>query len=494
MVKFGLVEKWEPVPGRLISWAPTSASRAAAASAPAHPTPPSHIQEAYLESAHRNRDSGFRFSRLCLITFDIAGRLDVAAMTSAVNSFVTRHDTFLTWFTTDDQGCQRHLVDASDVELAPTDHGVFTDSEQIRDHVQTATPGPDVWECFTFGVVEQPERFTVYAAIDHLATDGISQALTIYELRELYTCALNGEGAELAEAGSYIEYCARERAASARLDLDSPTVRSWIEIVQANGGDLPTFPLDLGMGEAGYTRTADTAYPLLDPARASRFDEACERVGAKFSGGIFAAAALAQYELTGRPVYLGLTPKSTRSTPGEWAAIGWFASLIPIQFSVTGASSFLQLAAVAQQAFVAGKELGDTSYHRVLELVTAEHAITTKPGWTAPMISYVDVRKLPGEEELAAARVGLVGLFGSRGSSEDVFMWINRFTDHTGAVFLYPDTEQAARSIDVYFAKINEIFQTVVDEGDYRPTIPDAAGVDPLSGSGLDRFEPAARR
>ncbi|SDJ31593.1 Condensation domain-containing protein [Frankineae bacterium MT45] len=470
MVKFGLVDRWMPVPGRLISWAPTEASRRAARNAPEHPTPPAHIQEAYLESAYRNRHSGFRFSRLCLITFDIVGVLDIDAMTSAVNSFVTRHDTFLTWFTTGEQGSRRHLVDAAEVDLAPTDHGDFTDPELIRDHVQAATPGPDVWECFTFGVIEQPERFTVYAAIDHIATDGISQALTIYELRELYTSALTRTASALPTPGSYVEYCQRERAASAELDLESPTVRSWIDIVQSNGGDLPTFPLDLGVGEDGYTRTADTAYPLLDPARAARFDEACEGVGAKFSGGIFAAAALAQYELTGRSVYLGLTPKSTRATPGEWGAIGWFASLIPIHFSVAGATSFLQLAALAQQAFVDGKALGDTSYHRVLELVTPEHGITTKPGWTAPMISYVDVRKLPGEEELAAAKVGL---FGSRGSSEDVFMWINRFTDHTSAIFLYPDTEQAGRSIDLYFAKLNEIFQSVVDEGDYHPPAPD---------------------
>ena len=87
------------------------------------------------------------------------------------------------------------------------------------------------------------------------------------------------------------------------------------------------------------------------------------------------------------------------------------------------------------------------------------------------MISYVDVRKLPGEAELDAAGAGL---YGNRGSSEEVFMWINRFEDHTGVEFLYPGTDEADRSIDLYFSKISEIYAAVVDKGDYIPQPPEA--------------------
>ncbi|GGG24420.1 putative conserved polyketide synthase associated protein PapA2 [Rhodococcoides trifolii] len=476
MVEFGLIDKWAPATGALTTWTPTAASRVAAASAPVHPVRPSHIQQAYLDAAYRNRGSSFRFSRLCLVTFRIEGPLDLSAMTSAINSFVTRHDSFLSWFSTGAEGSVRHLVAADDVELQATAYGVPASTADIRRHVQETTPGPERWDCYSFGTIEHDDHFVVYAAIDHLDTDGISQALTFYELRQLYINAASGVDGELFTPGSYLEYCERERAESDTTTLESPAVQKWIDLVVDNGGDLPTFPLPLGRASDGYTRTSHSSFPLFDGAGAQAVDDACAAVGAKFIGGIFAAAAIAEYELAGRISYLGLTPKSTRATAGEFASIGWYSTLIPISIELGTEPTFLKLAARAQQAFDTGKLLANTSYHRVLELIGPEQGITTQPGWSAPMISYVDVRRLPGEADLDGAHAGL---FGNRGSSEEVFMWINRFDNHTGAEFLYPGTDEADRSIDLYFSKISEILGDVIAFGDYF--VPDVPAIPMMS-------------
>nr|WP_306305360.1 condensation domain-containing protein [Rhodococcus yunnanensis] len=448
----------------MTSWKPTAESIARVHAAPPHPVPASHIQEEYLKSAHRNRDSGFRFSRLCLVTFDIYEALDVDAMTKAINGFVRRHDTFASWFSTDDHGVVRHVADPGDIELVPTDHGHFDSQELLREHVQDTTPGPTSWDCFSFGVVDRGHEFTVYAAVDHLDTDGISQALTFFELRSLYIDAVAGTLEVQPCLGSYLEYCTREREASALLTLESREVREWIDLVVANGGDLPAFALPLDADNEQYTRSEVRMYPLFDRELADRFDEACERVNAKITGGIFAAAAIAEYELIGKESYLGLTPKSTRTTPGEFGAIGWFSSLIPVHFTVSGALSFSHVAASAQRAFESGKLLSDVSYHRVLELITPDTGIRTEPGWSAPMISYVDVRKLPGADIVSSVNGGL---FGNQGSSNEVYMWINRFEDQTGATFMYPGTDVARESIERYFAKISEIFLAVATTGEY---------------------------
>lgn len=464
MVSFGLIGDWKPRPGRVTTWKPTAESIAQVHAAPAHPTPPSHIQEEYLKSAYRNRDSGFRFSRLCLVTFDIYEPLDADAMTRAINGFVQRHDTFSSWFSTDDDGVVRHLTVPDAIELVGTEHGYFEDQELLREHVQDTTPGPTSWDCFSFGVVDRGDEFTVYAAVDHLDTDGISQALTFFELRSLYIDAAAGTLNVQPCLGSYLDYCSREREASAQLTIDSPQVQQWIDLVLANGGDLPSFALPLDAHAQKYTRSQVTMYPLFDHDEALKFDDACERVGAKFTGGIFAAAAIAEYELVGKETYLGLTPKSTRSTPGEFGAIGWFSSLVPVHFAVAGAVTFSHLAGAAQRAFETGKTLADVSYHRVLELVTDDIGITTEPGWSAPMISYVDVRKLPGADIVSSVNGGL---FGNQGSSDEVYMWINRFEEQTGATFMYPGTDVARESIELYYAKISEIFLSVARTGDY---------------------------
>lgn len=464
MVSFGLIGDWKPESGCVTTWKPTAESIEKVHSAPPHPIPASHIQEEYLKSAYRNRDSGFRFSRLCLVTFDIFEPLDADAMTRAINTFVRRHDTFSSWFSTDENGVVRHVTEPDAIELVPTEFGRFDDQERIREHVQDSTPGPTNWDCFSFGVVDHGTEFTVYAAVDHLDTDGISQALTFFELHSLYMDAVKGTLDVGPCLGSYLEYCRREREASATLTLESPEIRQWIDLVRSNGGDLPQFALPLDAHAQKYTRSEVTMYPLFEHEEALRFDEACERVGAKFTGGIFAAAAIAEYELVGQESYLGLTPKSTRTTPGEFGAIGWFSSLVPVHFTISGAVTFSHLAGVAQRAFETGKLLADVSYHRVLELITPDSGISTQPGWSAPMISYVDVRKLPGADIVSSVNGGL---FGNQGSSDEVYMWINRFEEQTGATFMYPGTDVARESIQRYYDKISEIFLAVAQSGDY---------------------------
>ncbi|HEY9315448.1 condensation domain-containing protein [Williamsia sp.] len=473
MVNFGLINEWEPAPGRLTSWVASLASIAEAGHAPAHPIPPSHQQEEYLRTAARNEDAGFRFSRLCLVAFDFAAPLDKAAMTQAINDFLRRHDTFHSWFSAEGDGAiARHVVDPSIFDFVPTDHGDKDGPDDIRLHVEAETPGPFHWDCFTFGAVEHGDGFTFYAALDHLVTDGISSALIVVELLQLYAMAAYGAENTLSEVGSYIDYCERERSGSAELTLDSPHVKRWIELVQAHGGGLPTFPLGLGVSSDGYARTAHRSTSLFDEDYAEGFATVCRENNASFVAGVLAVAALASYEFTGRQKYFGLTPKSTRSTPAEFNSIGWFTSLIPVPLEIDESSAFSAIVGDSQLSFDAGKELTDVSFHRVLQLVEPGSGVDVPLGWSVPMVSYIDVRKLPGVDVFDALNAGL---FGNRGSSEEVFLWINRFAEETTISLLYPGTDEARESIKLYVDRLIEIFTTIAVHGDYKPSL-EAAG------------------
>ncbi len=115
-------------------------------------------------------------------------------------------------------------IDAEEVELTPTHYGRFFDRDSIVDHVQAATPGPFQWDCFTVGVIEHEHKFTVYFAVDHLDSDGVSQALSCVDHLWLYGSAASGTTPTLAPAGSYLDYCIRERQTSAALDLSNTRV------------------------------------------------------------------------------------------------------------------------------------------------------------------------------------------------------------------------------------------------------------------------------
>ncbi|RPA12572.1 condensation domain-containing protein [Gordonia sp. OPL2] len=470
MVSFGLIDEWQPRPGRLTSWTAAPAAIAAAAAADVHPVPPSHQQEEYLRAARRNETAGFRFSRLCLIAFDIQAPLDPAALTSALTTFLRRHDTFRTWFSVEPDGAVvRRAFDADDIDLVHTAHGDFTTPGQIRDHVQAETPGPSHWDCFTFGAIEWDGGFTIYCAVDHLNTDGISQAITCVDLMTLYMNAAFGMDNPVTPVGSYLEYCDRERTISRALTRESPHVQRWIELVRGQEGRLPHFPLPLGTDESDtHTRSAHLTTTVFDEAAAQRFEEVCRASGANVTAGLMAVAALVYLEFTGDSDYLGMTPKSTRQAGPELNSVGWFTSLIPVPLTVDADATFTSVAAAAAQSYDAGKELTDVSFHRVLELVRPEDGIAVQPGWSVPMISYIDVRKLPGVEMFDAINGCL---YGNRGSSEEVFIWINRFQDQTSMTFLYPDTEIGAASVRDYTEKFIGVMEAVAAQGEYEPVV-----------------------
>lgn len=469
MINFGLIDEWTPAPGRVTTWHATPAAIEAAAAAPTSPVPPSYQQHSYLRAARRNENAGFRFSRLCLISFDIGGRLDVDAMTRTVNGFLRRHDTFRSWFAIDDEDAvTRHLVDADAIEFAPTDHGDLADSASILAHVQETTPGPFHWDCFTVGVIEHAENFTVYFAVDHLNSDGVSQALSCVDLIGLYGSAISDTAPALAPAGSYLDYCVRERVAGAELDLSDERVARWLSLLSANGGRLPRFPLDLGVAEDGYTRSRILTVQLLDGPGADRFDAACKANGAGFTAGVLTVAGMVAHEITGASRYLGFTPKNTRSTPEEFNSVGWFTNLIPVTTDFVDDSTFASLVGQTQQSFDAGKSLSEVSLHRVVELIPEDSDIVVPDGWVVPMVSFIDVRKLPGAQMFDHINGGV---FGNRGSSEEVYLWVNRFPEYTVMTLLYPDTTTAGESIGHYVARFSDMFRAVATAGDHSPSL-----------------------
>lgn len=466
MVNFGFFDDWHPQPGRVTSWSVPLAALAVMRDAPEHPIPPSYQQQEYLRTTWRTAAAGHRSSRLCMIAYDIPGVPNIEAMTRAVTAFARRHESFASWFTVEpDERVVRHVVDADTLELVPTEYGEFTDSDAIRRHVQDTTPDALHWNCFSFGIIEQEQAFTVYAAVDHLHTDGVAQALTCVDLLMLYGAELSGTEPALAPVDGHLAYCARERAYNAELTEQSPLVSTWLELLQRNGGQMPTFPLYLGTANAsGYVRGAVLTLPLFTEADALRFEQACENGGGRFLGGLFAALALTEVELTGNDWHFILSPANTRSTPGEAGAVGYYTNLLPIAFDVPPESRFSDLVAVAQETADRAKELTDVSPHRVLELAPPELGIRVRPGWAAMMLSYVDVRKIAGVEMFDRINGGL---FGNRAAAGEVYVWINRFPDVTTLSLVFPDTEDANESVGRYVKTLTEITAAVADAGDY---------------------------
>ncbi|WP_236566506.1 hypothetical protein [Nocardia sp. CY41] len=239
------------------------------------------------------------------------------------------------------------------------------------------------------------------------------------------------------------------------MTLASPGVRKWLELIRGNDGELPSFPLDLGRRTDVYNRSAHRTVTLFDEHTALRFERACRAGGAEFVGGIFAAAALTERELIDSDYYFGMTPVSTRSSAAERASVGWYVTLLPVAFPIGPTTTFTRAASLAQRAYENGLRLAPTSFQRVVELLPADSDLDLEPGWSTPMISYVDARELLGNEVFDLASCGL---YANRAASEQVLIWINRLASETTLSVIYPDTPVAHGSVERYIATLAAVF------------------------------------
>jgi 2'-acyl-2-O-sulfo-trehalose (hydroxy)phthioceranyltransferase len=461
-VELATLPEWEPSPGSLVSWNPSAAARAKAHAAPVSPVPPSYIQQRHLRSFSQQAARGLDHSRLLIASCEVYGRCDIRAMTYVINAHLRRHDTYRSWFEYQDADhIVRHTIaDPADIEFVPTEHGEKGAAE-VRDHI-LATPDSLQWDCFSFGIVQRPDRFTFYASIDHLHVDGQFVGVGLMEFQTMYAALIMGEPpVAISQAGSYDDYCVRQRKYTSALTVDSPEVRRWIEFADANDGTLPVFPLPLGDPSVPYGGDL-LSVTVLDEKQTERFESACVAAGSRFIGGMFACVALALYELTGAEVYAGTTPKDTRGNQAELTTQGWFTGLIPVTFPVV-ATSFSDTARAAQTSFDAETDLAQVPFERVVELMPS----LSRPRPLFSQINFFDAQAGP-LAMLSKMFEGLsMGAYSDGRVTYPLSTLVGRF-DETTVNVLFPNNPVARESINQYLAALKSVCVRVADG--WRPS------------------------
>lgn len=441
---------WTPGRGPVTTWTASSASREIMARAEVDPIAPSFQQAQHLRTAYEARTNGREVPRLIMAAWDIDGWCDIAAMTDAINAHIRRHDTYHSAFDVTAEAIIRRTVDAAErLEFVPTALG-FLDQDAIRTLVQTATPGTLEWDCFTFGVIQKPDHFTVYANVDHLHSDGTSAGLIYREINLTYRALVDGLASTLPATSGYRDFTARQNLHVGAMTLDSRPIKDWVDFARDAGADWPNFPLGLGDTSTGGEGGIVTV-ELLNGDETEEFNAACRAAGTRFSGGVMACAALADHELTGAETFHGLTPSDTRAGDAQSVSVGWYASLFPVSVPV-GDGNFAQMARAAQKSFDANRHLSAVPFRRVLELAPAEALGVTTASRPSMMVSLFDFRRL------AEANANRLGLYIDDLNHGDLNMWVTRNADETIVMVSYPDTPEARHSVHLYLQVLRSVF------------------------------------
>lgn len=446
--------------------------------APAHPVPPSPVQENHLLRYLANLEAHRPQSPWLGLAFDLPGRLDTAALAAALTKWTLRHETMLTWFSAEPDRAApggagttliRHKVAREDVDVRPVPRGVLDSEDAVREHLRRqfhSGTSPMRWPPFTAAAVLGEDSSTVYFAIDHAHSDAYSMLLVFDELRVLYQAEREGVEADLPEVGSYLDAGTLERERAAALQADSPGVRSWVGFLLS--GPMPSFPLALGV-PAGETRPSlSLELDLLTADEADAFARVCRPHGAGFSAGLLAALGAVHRDLGGRDVYRGLSVVHTRNEVRWLAAQGWFINLVPVAFPLTEDGRPLsptELMVAAGAGFRGACKLAAVSPLRVAEL--AGFPLQSDDSAVLPIVSYIDGRHARGSRDWEAANCN--GLYDSSPSSE-VMMWVNRRWDNTYMRVTYPDTPEARVNVPRLFDRFRSVVRRIAGGGACGPT------------------------
>jgi hypothetical protein len=415
------------------------------------------MQGGHLRGFVEFKERGLDYSRAVMGSWDVPGRCDIRAMTYVINAHVRRHATYHSWFEYNDaKNIVRHTIkNPRDIQFVAKEHGVLT--QQGWQDLVLSTPDPLQWDCFRFGIVQHEDRFSLYAVVDHLHCDPMLIAGLYVEILMNYNALLEGKApVTLPPAASYDDFCMRENEIVSAMTLDSPEVRKWIEFAEANGGSLPDFPLPLGDqsipcgGDVHVER-------LLDQNQTAEFEAICQRAGTRFSGGLFACSALAQYELAGTETYYGLTPVDKRSSPEDFMTVGWFTGVVPFTVPVDP-NSFPETARAAQASFDANMDLAYVPYDRVLELAPW----LKKYGPQFTMMSYMDAGLPPLSAIVATALDGVNATAYTDGRSPAyMYMTVFRLFDEVTLMVSYPGNPVARESVISYAEAMKSVFSRV---------------------------------
>lgn len=460
----GTLGDWDPGMGSTVVWEPSPAAREKALQAPISDVPVSYMQAQHIRGYCDQKAKGLDYSRLMVVSCQKPGRCDIRAVDFVVNSHLRRHDTYRSWFehSGDGQIARRTIQDSADIEFVPIRHGELMPA-QLREVIES-TPDPLQWDCFRFGIMQSADHFTFFASVDHVHVDATIVGVTLMEFHLMYT-ALVGGGAplELPAAGSYDDFCIRQRGFTSALTLESPQVRAWTRFAESNDASFPDFPLPLG--DSSQPCGADlVTVAMLDQQNTMRFESACRAAGARFIGGVLACCGLAEHELTGTETYYGLTPRDTRRTPSDALTQGWFTGLIPVTVPIAG-SAFGEAARAAQVSFDSGANLAEVPYDRIVELASG----LDKPRPNFPVINFLDTAAAPLSVLLTAELGGLnIGVYSDGRYSYQLSIYVIRVETETAVTVMFPGNAVARESVDRYLTALKSVFERVAESGHWR--------------------------
>jgi hypothetical protein len=452
------IQRCEVRPGRLVEWTLSPATVASVSGLPEDSRPPAYIQEAHLRTVRSVREDGLFLPAWIGTAFDIPGRVDLDVLHDALRNWTLRHETLRSGFRWVGDEMRRFTLDAGSVALHREVVGDFPDTAELTAHLQdrfdVAAYALD-WPNFIYTAVVRDDCTSVYMAFDHSNADGYSVLRIPAEIHALYRAGVEGRAEEGTPVSSYVDFCETERTEADRIERDDAVVARWRGFISRCGGELPNFPVELGLQPDGLQPQKLVGEMLVDAEAAAAFESYCRPFGGS-QVGILAATSLLVHEIGGQPVYRTVVPFHTRAK-AQWSnSVGWFVGGAPIEVPVAHAPDFLAVVKAVRSELRANRTLARVPLDRILHLLGADLRSSSPDLYSC--VSFLDAREVPGSMSWADLKAYVLGrvTYGDK-----VFVWVNRLHEGLWFTCRYPDTDVAYKNMRRYAEGLRELILSV---------------------------------
>lgn len=451
------------ISGRYLAFEPTPATETAIAAATPGDRQPSFMQAAHLDLRTETSESGEQDDIWLGFTYRINGRFDADAMARAITRWVRRHGVMRGWFIADETretGWARVDLAPEDITFAPSDEGEIAAgdvSERISDDFRVGC-NPLGRIGYSLRAVVGEDETIFYLGLDHSYTDGFSFFLVYFELEALYREEAGGEATELPPVGDFMDFAQTERERFADVDINHPALPAWADFWFAGDEDLGRFPLPLGTTVDEPAELEHHHHDLLTGDEALALDAAAEKLGTRTTQLVYAAIGLAGRELGGATALRFLNPVHTRDAPEWLLSAGWFINVMPVHVDLED-GDLVEIAGRVRQAFRTARGASQLPARKVYDVVEQTLGVKLSEVGDRFMLSYMDLRHLPGATTWGGADTVLV----SRGGRDsNATSWVMREDPMMYILSIRPDTDEARDSMTRLYTRASEILRALL--------------------------------
>ncbi len=290
-------------------------------------------------------------------------------------------------------------------------------------------------------LARETEEPAIIIGLDHAHTDAWSLMVLASDLAVCLDDVVAGRtpGADLTATPSFAEHSAMLES----MPLAPQQVRvRWSQILQAGGGVMPTFPLNLGEISPPVAEVVDVR-DIFDSVQLEQFERGLQARGLRMFPAALSVLTRVVREMSGQPLRAVL-PVHSRNEARWHTSVGWFITNAVIESTDPDPAA----------CSTAIREAISLGSYPLAPIMAPYGGMPTTPGMFA--ISWLDNRRLPVsiDPALQAQHVSAVI------RTDGVMIW---FVVNASGMHLrcrYPDTPVARASVDPWLDEVCRGLQT----------------------------------